>query len=307
MFTAKGLNQVEVTSSFQSSQANAKSINGNTRYQLPVLRINVPAGQSVKNIVIPTGTTLAKVILNVDGHITGTGLGLNKYLVENNSGLPLEVTGSGIINARSKEVWIGPEVGDPPLSLTVNWGYGGAVAANISHNENGSPRPRVHFVREGTHTFKFKWEYSAQDYVAVKGSRELDVSPLFAPLFDANGNWENNTTADYNVSNHYDARGRDVRFVGAASKMINGVRHFWFGSNNKNSAFDLNFMQFGVYYANWMTPSASPGGSGRANAPAINASRSQRSTILSEVNNGVGIDNTYSLANFSGTFRGTVI
>lgn len=66
-------------------------------------------------------------------------------------------------------------------------------------------------------------------------------------------------------------------------------------------------MQFGVYFANWMTPGPSPGGSGRAYAPDINASRSQRSTILGEVYNGVGINNTYSLANFSGTFVGTVL
>ena len=306
MFVAKGLNQVEVTSAFQSSIANPQTINGNTRYQLPVLRINVPAGASVQKIVIPSSPTLAKVILNVDGHVTGTGLSLNQYLVENNTGLPLEVTGSGTINARSKELWIGPEVGDPPSPLLVNWGYGGAVAANISYN-GGSPRPYVHFVREGTHTFKFKWNYSAQDYRPVIGDRELDVSPLFAPLFDANGNWENNTTADYNVSNHYDARGRDIRFVGAASKIINGVRHFWFGSNNKYSAFNLTYMQFGVFYANWMTPGPSPGGSGRAYAPDINVSRSQRSTILGEVYNGVGINNTYSLANFNGTFVGTVL
>jgi len=110
MFVAKGLNQVEINNSYQSSTANPKTINGNTRYQLPVLRINVPAGVSVNKINIPYSPTLAKVILNVDGEITGNVIGVNEYLVENDTGLNIDITGSGTINARIKEEWIGPDV-----------------------------------------------------------------------------------------------------------------------------------------------------------------------------------------------------
>ena len=308
MFVAKGLNQVEINSSYQSSTASPKTINGNTRYQLPVLRINVPAGVSVNKINIPYSPTLAKVILNVDGEITGNNIGVNEYLVENDTGLDIDITGSGRINARIKEEWIGPEVGGPVFPLLVGWGGGGAVASNIGY-DGARPRPYVNFVREGPQTFKFKWNYSAQDYVPVYEDRELDVSDLFSPLFNPDGtfNGAHASSGDLKVQGHFDAIGRDIRHVGGASKVLNGRRHYWFASNNKRSTFDLDYMQYGVFYANWMTPGPSPCGTGRACAPAITVSRSQRSTIINEVNTGVGVSNLYNLNNFNGVFVGTVV
>lgn len=308
MFVAKGLNQVEITNSNQSSTANPKTINGDTRYQLPVLRINVPAGVSVNKINIPASPTLAKVILNVDGHITGNNIGVNEYLVENDTGLDIDITGSGTIGARIKEEWIGPEVGGPVFPLLVNWGFGGAVAANIGY-DGANPRPYVNFVREGPQTFKFKWNYSAQDYVPVTGDRELDVSSVIGALFNPDGTYNSDhaSAGDLEVRAHYDPVGRDIRHVSAASVVLNGRRHFWFASNNKNSKFDLNYMQFGVYYANWMTPGPNPCGTGRACAHAMTEAKSQRSTIINEVNTGVGVSNLYNLNNFNGTFVGTVV
>lgn len=321
MFVAKGLNQVEINNSYQSSTANPKTINGNTRYQLPVLRINVPAGVSVNKINIPYSPTLAKVILNVDGEITGNVIGVNEYLVENDTGLNIDITGSGRINARIKEEWIGPDVAglgpDAQQQILVNWGYGGAVAAKIGWSATVSDgmdnppnaQPYVLLKRNGYQNFEFFWNYSAQDYIPVYGDRTLDVSDVFGILFNSDGTFNNNHNAlgDRKVQTHVDAVGRDVRHVSAATKVIDGRRHFWFASNNKNSSFDLTYMQFGVYYANWMTPGPSPGGSGRAYAPDITVSRSQRSEILSEVNTGIGVSNLYNLNNFYGTFVGTTV
>lgn len=320
---AKGLNQVDIDNSHTGSTANPETINGSVRYQLPVLRINVPAGVSVKKINIPSSPTLAKVILNVDGNITGTGNGVNEYLVENDTGLSVDITGTGTIGARIKEEWIGPEVGDPAVPLYVNWGYSGAVAAEIGYNPTlpgavdtpgnqlywPRPRPYVLFERTGNQTFKFKWSWSRQDYVPRVGDRELDVSTVFGALFNADGTFNGNHNSAGNLykEGNFDYYGRDVRWVAAGSAVINGRRQFWCGSNCKDSIFDLNYLQFGSPWASWMIPGPNPGGTGRAYAPALTASNSQRSTFINEINNGVGVSNNYSTANFNGNFVGTVV
>ena len=320
---AKGLNQVDIDNSHTGSTANPETINGSVRYQLPVLRINVPAGVSVKKINIPSSPTLAKVILNVDGNITGTGNGVNEYLVENDTGLSVDITGTGTIGARIKEEWIGPEVGDPAVPLYVNWGYSGAVAAEIGYNPTlpgavdtpgnqlywPRPRPYVLFERTGNQTFKFKWRWSRQDYVVRLGDRELDVSDVFGALFNADGTFNGNHNSAGNLykEGNFDAYGRDVRWVAAGSSVINGRREFWCGSNCKDSFFNFTYYQLGIPYANYMIPGPDPGGSGNGYAPALTAGNSQRSTFINEINNGVGVSNNYSIANFNGNFVGTVV
>lgn len=107
-------------------------------------------------------------------------------------------------------------------------GTSGASGPDIYYS--GQPAKTFRLSRSGN-SFTLSWTYNELDYNNV-GAGSLDVSSVF-PL-DAEGNLDRSDMAVYVQNNVVASYGADVRQIGAGSKVIDGIRYWWFGTDCKN-------------------------------------------------------------------------
>lgn len=307
---AKGLNSITVNSTFSNSEANTLSLSGSARYKLPIMRVNIPSGESVQKLNIASGSNLKKVILNVNGTLSGSNLDMNEYLVENNTSLIPSFTGSGNINGRLIQDFDWP-VGEYKMCNGLIGGIGGANGSDIAYQNpslaNGDPTiafsaPRASYLlyRQSSLVFKLYFTYTRCDYAtfstaagAVNPSSGVsDISGFFTPWLDSSGNFEqvgtnSNSYTSYVVPH---TNGRDQRYNTYGTKVINNKRYVWFATNNKPFFYNANNNTF--YQPGWLSRSAT-------------ASNSFNTKIgLNDVQNGAPVNTAYDDSNFTGTISG---
>lgn len=312
---AKGLNQVTVDSTFSSSEANTLTISGASRYKLPIMRVNVPSGESVKKIKMPAGVNLKKVILNVDGNITGLNNETGEYLVENDTNLTPSLSGSGTVNARKIQDFDFP-VGSYKL-INLFGGFSGANGSDIEYNNpslaNGDPttafsagRPSILIKRESNQSFRAYWTSNRQDY-ALFGSGSVNVSGAFSPWINTDGTMKQpNTYAnDVEFVTYFNYNGRDARALMLTSTVRNGNRIFLFGTNNKNpSGINAQYMQGWSTWANWKMYGL-PQPVARTSAIQYSISQDKGGQIgVTAVQDGFPISTSIIDTNFTGTING---
>lgn len=124
--------------------------------------------------------------------------------------------------------FVGALSGDGSVYVSAVGGTSGASGPDIYYS--GQPAKTFRLRRSGN-SFFLDWTYNELDY-ANQGAGSLDVTSVF-PL-DGNGNLDTNNTNTYVQNNVVASYGRDVRQIGAGSKVIGDVRYWWFGTDAKN-------------------------------------------------------------------------
>lgn len=315
MFVAKGLNSITVDSTFNDSEANTLTISGSTRYKLPIMRVSIPAGENVKKIKIPSGVNLKKVILNVNGTVSGNNNETGEYLVENDTTLTPDITGSGTINARKIQDFSWP-VGEYKL-VNLLGGFSGANANDIAYQNPslavGDPttafsasKPSILIKREANQQFRAYWTSNRQDYRRFS-SGSTDVSGAFSPWINTDGTMKqpNQYSTATEFVTYFNYNGRDARALMLTSLVKNGNRIFLFGTNNKNpSGINAEYMQGWSTWANWKMYGL-PQPVARTSAIQYSVGHDKGGQLgVSAVADGYPISTSANDANFTGTING---
>lgn len=192
------------------------------------------SGIEASALRFPTGAS-GDLNLEINGTVTSKG----GTCVDNDSSVSITVTGSGTVDADNKWDFV------PALrttgSVRVNYlgGFGGASGPDIYHSDYGT-NMALKVTRVNTTTFGVYFTYNELDYsnrgagFAVLSSSSNPMIPL-----NADGSFDDQDTGTYQQSQNIISYGRDTRNMAVGTKMINGVRYMWFGTNNKSTSMDL--------------------------------------------------------------------
>jgi hypothetical protein len=171
--------------------------------------------------------------------VNGTLRSYSGYCLRNQSSQSITVNGTGSIRKNNKDALVSALQsvnGTLGLSFSVG-GFGGASGSKVRHSSVAG-NANFYFLlrRSATNTFRFEWTYNECDYANLGGGTEnfQTAAASIIPL-DSNGNYDDTNTTTYIYNGGTGAAGRDSRDFMAASRVISGQRHFWFGTNNKRS------------------------------------------------------------------------
>ena len=204
-----------------------------------------------KDIVINSGVTISSSGLNqtaanfpsgAQGTLTiqcnGTISAKGGTCLSNNSGLSLSLTGTGTVDAQDKWDFVPALIPTGSVQISYLGGFGGASGPDIYHNDYGS-NMQLKVTRVNATTFGVYWSYNELDYSnRGAGYAVLSGNGDMIPQ-NADGSFDDTDTGTYQRSQNITSHGRDTRNIAFGSKMINGVRHMWFGTNNKSTSMEV--------------------------------------------------------------------
>jgi hypothetical protein len=155
-------------------------------------------------------------------------IGLDEYY-----GVGVGIPASGTLSiddfyGASLQQFVSALQGDGSVYVLAVGGTSGASGPDIYYSGQSAKTFRL---RRSGNSFFLDWTYNELDYVNV-GAGSLDVSSVF-PL-DGSGNLDTNDTDTYVQNNVVASNGADVRQIGAGSKIVDGFRYWWFGTDCKN-------------------------------------------------------------------------
>lgn len=237
------------------------------------LNVNYP-----KTYTLPSGRTITNsalngIAFNVPSGAQSLTLTINGiirtysgYALRNQSSSTVTVNGSGSIRKNNKDGFNSTFTGNGSAEMPGSaGGFGGASGPDLWHSDYGNSGIDCKVTRSGN-TFTASWTYNECDYANL-GAGSYNITSIF-PL-NSDGTFNDGDTGTYVINATAGGNGRDVRDIAWGSKIVSGVRHFWFGSNNKAqwpTEMDLNSM---TYYQ-----------SGHAST-ALNTGNSRRSVFIS--------------------------
>lgn len=235
------------------------------------LNVNYPKTYTLPSSRTITNNNLNGIAFNVPSGAQNLTLTINGvirtysgYALRNQSSNTVTVNGSGSIRKNNKDGFNSTFTGNGSSEMSGVGGFGGASGSDFWHSDYGTGGIDVKVTRSGN-TFTASWTYNEVDYYN-RGGGSYNISSIF-PL-NSDGTFNPDDTGTYVINATAGANGRDVRDIAWGSKILSGVRHFWFGSNNKAqwpTEMDLNSM---TYYQ-----------SGHAST-ALNTGNSQRSRFI---------------------------
>jgi hypothetical protein len=201
-----------------------------------------------KRFVIDSGVTITDATptgnaftfeTGADGQLQITNNGAinvaGGYCIDNESSITVSVTNNGSVSATDRDYFISPFVSGGSAQMDFVGGMGGASGPDIYHSDYGGGF-NCKLTRSGN-TFTASWTYNELDYTNI-GPGDYNVSSIF-PL-DGNGFLDYTDTSEYVINANAGSFGRDTRDIAFGSKIIDGVRHFWFAANNKSSTMTLS-------------------------------------------------------------------
>ena len=313
MFVAKGLNSITVDNTYSSSEANTLSISGSARYKLPIMRVNIPSGQSVQKLNVANGANLKKVILNVNGTLTGTGLDFNEYLVENNTSLTPSISGNGTVNGRLIQEFDFP-IGTYVHITGMRGGVGGANGGDLKYQNpsiaDGNPTTAFSsgngsmvIGRNSATSWSCYWTETRCDYRPFStangtSSGTAGINNFFNQWLDGSGDFDRTNTGTYVSKIVPHANGRDIRTIIMGTVVKDNKRYVWFGTNNKF----LNFEHAGN--AGYDPPRFAMTGYTGFHQTLYYSIAHNNAIGLTDTQNGAPVSTSYDDTNFNGTING---
>ena len=198
--------------------------------------VNYPKTYILPSARTITNTSLNGIAFNVPSGAQSLTLTINGiirtysgYALRNQSSSTVTVNGSGSIRKNDKDGFNSTFTGNGSSEMSGIGGFGGASGSDFWHSDYGNSGIDVKVTRSGN-TFTASWTYNECDYLNLGGG-SYNISSIF-PL-NSDGTFNDNDTGTYVINATAGGHSRDVRDIAWGSKIVSGVRHFWFGSNNK--------------------------------------------------------------------------
>ena len=200
------------------------------------LNVNYPKTYILSSGRTITNNNLNGIAFNVPSGAQSLTLTINGivrtysgYALRNQSSSTVTVNGSGSIRKNNKDGFNSTFTGNGSSEMSGVGGFGGASGPDLWHSDYGNSGIDCKVTRSGN-TFTASWTYNECDYVNL-GSGSYNISSIF-PL-NSDGTFNDNDTGNYVINAQSGSAGRDQRDIAWGSKIVSGVRHFWFCSNNK--------------------------------------------------------------------------
>lgn len=228
--------------------------------------ITVSGDVGTDAIKYPSGAAGTLTIVN-----NGTISTIGAYAINNLSSTTVAVTNNGTVSGNTADQFNSTFSGNGSAKIDLIGGQGGASGPDLYHSDYGGyGNFNVKLTRSGN-TFTVSWTYN-ELYYQDQGGGSMDISSIF-PL-TSSGAIDTTDTLDY-VINQYSGGyylGVDIRDFGFGSKVINGLRHFWFASNIKPTNMTLGSTM------SWSQPGWT--------SVALSTSNSRRSSIFNTLTGG---------------------